>query len=97
MIVVVRPVRISLQHNAQVSMSVFRCYEIASNLVIIIEDRGLPPQFLAGRAKRLRSRLLGGALPVREVIRLRRIQSSSGLRRSSMLGVILHRNENLCV
>ena len=39
MIVVVRPVQISLQHNAQVSTSVFRCYEIASNLVIIIKDR----------------------------------------------------------
>ena len=37
-LVVVRPVQTSLQQNAQVSMSVFRRYGIASNLVVIIED-----------------------------------------------------------
>ena len=66
---------------------------VGSNIGLIIPR---PPNH-AGRAKRLRLRVLGGVLPVRVGIRLHQIQSSSGLRRSSMLGVVLHRNENLCM
>ena len=51
------------------------------------------PPSLAGWARRMS---LGGALPVKEGISLRRMLSSQGYRSESMFGVVLQRKENLC-
>ena len=53
------------------------------------------PPNLAGSASNFLSISLGGALLHKERIKLKRIQSSRGYRRSSIFGVVLHRKLNL--
>ena len=53
------------------------------------------PPNLAGSASNFLSTSLGGALPHKEGIKLKQIQSSRGCRRSSIFGVVLHRKLNL--
>ena len=54
------------------------------------------PPNLAGSASNFHSTSLGGALPHKEGMKLKRIQSSRCCWRSSIFGVVLHRELNLC-
>ena len=54
------------------------------------------PPSLGGRPRRSRSKSFGGGLPVKEGMRMERMQFSSGYKWPSMLGIVLHRNVNLC-
>ena len=63
------------------------------NLVGLMMSR---PPSLGGRPRRSRSISFGGDLPVREGTNFERMQFSSGCKWPSMLGLVLHRNVNLC-
>ena len=53
------------------------------------------PPSLGGRPSRSHSRSFGGGLPVKEGMRIERMQFSSGCKWPSMSGMVLHRNVNL--
>ena len=54
------------------------------------------PPCLGGRPRRSCSLSFGGDLPVREGMKFEQMQFSSGCKWPSMLGMVLHRNVNLC-
>ena len=56
----------------------------------------LRPPSLGGRPRRSCSVAFGGDLPVTDGMKFEWMQFSSGCKWPSMLGMVLHRNVNLC-